>query len=113
MQPSRSRFCRVCQTKPPPSGPAASVPVILTPRRRWKSTASHTEPERLARTQVPPQASRCTIWMPNITDLSLYERYELLDLNRDLGVKTFEAREIATGRPVKVHLFEHPSAPLQ
>jgi hypothetical protein len=51
--------------------------------------------------------------MPNITELSLYERYELLDLNRDLGVKTFEAREIATGRPVKVHLFEHPSAPLQ
>ena len=45
--------------------------------------------------------------------MSLYERYELLDLNRDIGVKTFEAREIATGRPVKVHLFVHPSAPLQ
>jgi len=45
--------------------------------------------------------------------VSLYERYELLDLIRDLGVKTFEAREIATGRPVKVHLFVHPSAPLQ
>ncbi len=51
--------------------------------------------------------------MEAITDVSLYERYELLDLNRDLGVKTFEAREIATGRPVKVHLFEHRSAPLQ
>ena len=51
--------------------------------------------------------------MQNITDVSLYERYELLDLSQDLGVKTFEAREIATGRPVKVHLFEHPSAPLQ
>jgi hypothetical protein len=45
--------------------------------------------------------------------VSLYERYELLDLNRDIGVKTFEARELATGRPVKVHLFVHPSAPLQ
>lgn len=45
--------------------------------------------------------------------MSLYERYELLDLNRDIGVKTFEAREIATGRPVKVHLFVQPSAPLQ
>jgi hypothetical protein len=45
--------------------------------------------------------------------VSLYERYELLDLNRDIGVKTFEAREIATGRPVKVHLFVQPSAPLQ
>ena len=45
--------------------------------------------------------------------MSLYERYELLDLNRDDGVKTFEAREIATGRPVKVHLFVRPSAPLQ
>src|SRR6476660_984007 len=51
--------------------------------------------------------------MHTATDLSLYERYELLDLNRDRGVKTFEAREIATGRPVKVHLFVHPSAPLQ
>jgi hypothetical protein len=51
--------------------------------------------------------------MDAITEVSLYERYELLDLNRDLGVKTFEAREIATGRPVKVHLFEHRSAPLQ
>lgn len=50
--------------------------------------------------------------MHNI-DVSLYERYELLDLNRDAGVKTFEAREIATGRPVKVHLFVHPTAPLQ
>ncbi|HWE52983.1 MAG TPA: hypothetical protein VG273_24540 [Bryobacteraceae bacterium] len=45
--------------------------------------------------------------------MSLYERYELLDLNRDIGVKTFEAREIATGRPVRVHLFVQPSAPLQ
>jgi len=45
--------------------------------------------------------------------VSLYERYELLDLNRDDGVKTFEAREIATGRPVKVHLFVRPGAPLQ
>jgi hypothetical protein len=45
--------------------------------------------------------------------VSLYERYELLDLNRDDGVKTFEAREIATGRPVKVHLFVRPAAPLQ
>ena len=51
--------------------------------------------------------------MHNVTDVGLYERYELLDLNRDIGVKTFEAREIATGRPVKVHLFVHPSAPLQ
>jgi hypothetical protein len=45
--------------------------------------------------------------------VSLYERYELLDLNRDDGVKTFEARETATGRPVKVHLFVCPAAPLQ
>jgi hypothetical protein len=51
--------------------------------------------------------------MDTITELSLYERYELLDLCGDIGVKTFEAREIATGRPVKVHLFVHPSAPLQ
>jgi hypothetical protein len=51
--------------------------------------------------------------MEAITAVSLYDRYELLDLSRDLGVKTFEARQISTGRPVKVHLFEHRSAPLQ
>ena len=51
--------------------------------------------------------------MQIVTDMSLYERYELLDLDRDMGVKTFEAREIATGRPVKLHLFVHPSAPMQ
>lgn len=31
----------------------------------------------------------------------------------DDGVKTFEARELATGRPVRVHLFVAPKAPLQ
>jgi len=45
--------------------------------------------------------------------VSLSDRYELLDLSRDDGVKTFEAREIATGLPLKVHLFAHPFAPLQ
>jgi len=45
--------------------------------------------------------------------VSLYERFELLDLDRDDGVKTFEGREISTGRPVKVHLFVHADAPIQ
>jgi hypothetical protein len=45
--------------------------------------------------------------------VSLYDRFELLGLDRDDGVKTFEAREIATGRPVKVHLFVQAGAPLQ
>lgn len=45
--------------------------------------------------------------------MSFYERYELLELDRDDGVKTFQAREIATGRPVKVHLFVAPSSPYQ
>jgi hypothetical protein len=77
------------------------------PKRRWKSIAPPIEPR--IRAEVPRPASRYII-----KDVSLlYERYELLDLNRDDGVKTFEAREIATGRPVKVHLFAHPSAPLQ
>jgi len=58
--------------------------------------------------EVPRPVCRCII-----KDVSLYERYELLDLNRDDGVKTFEAREIATGRPVKVHLFVRATAPLQ
>jgi hypothetical protein len=34
--------------------------------------------------------------MDAITDVSLYERYELLDLNRDIGIKRL-AREIVTG----------------
>ena len=33
------------------------------------------------------------------------DRFQLLDLRRDEGARTFEAREIATGRPVFVHLF--------
>jgi hypothetical protein len=42
----------------------------------------------------------------------LTDRFQLLDLRRDEGARTFEAREIATGRPVLVHLFADPSAPL-
>jgi hypothetical protein len=49
----------------------------------------------------------------NNGSVSLYDRFELLGLYRDDGVKTFEAREIATGRPVKVHLFVQAGAPLQ
>ena len=45
--------------------------------------------------------------------MSLYDRFELLDLDRDDGVKTFAGREISTGRPVKVHLFVNAKAPLQ
>jgi hypothetical protein len=43
--------------------------------------------------------------------VALYERFELLALHRDDGVKTFHAREIATRRPVHVHLFSDPNAP--
>jgi hypothetical protein len=45
--------------------------------------------------------------------VGFYERYELLELDRDDGVKTFQAHEIPTGRPVKVHLFSAPRAPYQ
>ncbi len=51
--------------------------------------------------------------MHNNESVSLYDRFELLNLDRDDGVKTFEAREISTGRPVKVHLFVQAGAPLQ
>jgi hypothetical protein len=40
------------------------------------------------------------------------DRFQLLDLKRDEGARTFEAREIATGRPVLVHLFADRTAPL-
>lgn len=45
--------------------------------------------------------------------MRLYDRFELLDLDRDEGVLSYTAREIATGLPVKVHLFGKPKAPLQ
>jgi hypothetical protein len=40
------------------------------------------------------------------------DRFQLLDLKHDEGVRTYEAREIATGRPVFVHLFADCAAPL-
>jgi len=40
------------------------------------------------------------------------DRFQLLDLKRDEGARTYEAREIATGRPVFVHLFPNCTAPL-
>jgi hypothetical protein len=39
------------------------------------------------------------------------DRFQLLDLKRDEGARTYEAREIATGRPVFVHLFPNPRSP--
>jgi hypothetical protein len=39
------------------------------------------------------------------------DRFQLLDLKRDEGARTYEAREIATGRPVYVHLFADPFTP--
>lgn len=39
------------------------------------------------------------------------ERFELLELRRDDGIQTFHAREIATARPVQVHLFPAPMNP--
>jgi len=43
--------------------------------------------------------------------MPLYERYELLELRRDDGVQTFHAREIATARPVQLHLFPEGESP--
>jgi hypothetical protein len=44
--------------------------------------------------------------------VSLTDRFQLFDLRRDEGARTFEAREIATGRPVLVHLFANRTSPL-
>lgn len=43
--------------------------------------------------------------------MSFYSTYDLIDLVRDDGIKTFNAVEIATGRPVLVHLFTRPGSP--
>ncbi len=72
------------------------------PRRRWRFTTLHID-------QSLTDGSAAH----NNKNVSLYERFELLDLDRDDGVKTFKAREISTGRPVKVHLFVHADAPIQ
>ena len=42
--------------------------------------------------------------------MNLYQRFELLRLVRDDGVKSFEGVEKSTGRPVLAHLFVNPQA---
>ena len=37
--------------------------------------------------------------------MSFYQKFELLALLRDDGVKTFVARENSTGRALEAHLF--------
>ena len=37
--------------------------------------------------------------------MNFYQKYELLEVLRDDGVKSFQGREIATGRDVEVHLI--------
>jgi hypothetical protein len=37
--------------------------------------------------------------------VGIFDRFELLELLRDDGIRTFRARETATGKPVQVHLF--------
>ena len=37
--------------------------------------------------------------------MEFYEKYELLDLFKDEGVKVFNARETSTGRRIAVFLF--------
>src|SRR5689334_23552617 len=37
--------------------------------------------------------------------MSFYKKYELIDVLRDDGVKTVQAREIESGRMLEVHLF--------
>ena len=44
--------------------------------------------------------------------MAFYDRFELLELLRDDGVKTFRATENSTGRVVEAHLFVNPHAPL-
>ena len=39
------------------------------------------------------------------------DQFELLELRRDDGIQTFHAREIATARPVQVHLLTNGSVP--
>ena len=45
--------------------------------------------------------------------MDFYQKYELLDLLKDEGVKVFNAREISTGRRITVFLFVGEQARLQ
>ena len=45
--------------------------------------------------------------------MSFYDQYELLELIRDDGVRTFHARDKAANQAVTIHLFSNPAAPLQ
>src|SRR5438128_1963706 len=44
--------------------------------------------------------------------MGLTDRFQLLGLKRDEGARTYEGREIATGRPVLIHLFPDHASPL-
>ena len=50
--------------------------------------------------------------LANMTDVGFYDRFELLEMLRDDGVKSFRAKEISTGRDVEAHIFVNPHAPL-
>ena len=43
--------------------------------------------------------------------MGLYDRFELLELRRDDGIQTYHAREIATARPVQVHVLGQGETP--
>lgn len=40
--------------------------------------------------------------------MGLYDRFELFELRHNDGVHTYQAREIATARPVQVHFLSNP-----
>ncbi|MBI3278975.1 MAG: hypothetical protein HYZ57_03935, partial [Acidobacteria bacterium] len=44
--------------------------------------------------------------------MSFYQKYELLELVRDDGIKTFAARQLATNDVVAVHIFTGGHTPL-
>src|SRR5437879_6834673 len=95
MHPYRRMRCPAWPRKPARSGPGDSI--------RGRSTRAPRSRSISARIDSGPA----------IIDRSVgfYDQFELLELHRDDGIKTFQAREIATGRPVQAHLFVHPNAP--
>src|SRR5579862_2410628 len=88
--------CRVWPRRQDRSGPGASIPArsTRTPRSRFIS-------------------GRIEGFRPCHHNgiVGFYDRFELIELSRDDGIKTFRARELATGRLVQAHLFVHPAAP--
>src|SRR5712691_6771523 len=101
-----------------PRSPGCHSPFTMRPcpRRRcpaWlrKRRRSGRGDSIRGRSRRAPRSRSTSARIDHNRKVSFYDRFELLELQRDDGIRTFQAREIATGRLVQAHLFVHAHAP--